>query len=258
MGEYIDNIVYKVTKGEGPFEPLSRYFGSLQPDDLIDLDLESFPELVEFKDKILMTVFINKKLIPYLEYSSYKPKEIIVNKLTLKDGVLNARGCLSSRELPSHNGRVCISDLADRILDMKPLLKSINFLDLSGNELYSGDIVHIYGLLIKLLPYIDNATVSLEGNKIHGVGKYRVIVDTFLNKIIEIKEIRYIVLVSNPFNTIDRQDFFDTLTVDNNACKKLIWIQQYNISNSGWHFMLKSMDVCEYVKKNHIEYYSKS
>lgn len=272
-----DNVVYKVTNGDSTFECLSSYFGKLQIDDLINEDVDSFIELVECKDKILMTVFVNQKLIPYLDKYSYgnysyrcgAPKEVF-REILVMDGKLDARGCVASRALPN-NLRVCITSLKDKILKMNPGLKSINFIDLSGNGLLSGDMIHIYDLIVTLdlHNYLsdNNVILSLEGNRIHGIGEYRDPVDRFVSKLTDITNIKYLIMCNNPFATKDRIDFFKTITTNtnsttnsttnNNIIEKLIWLENYNYTNTNlWGFMLKSMDICEITKKVHQEFYT--
>jgi hypothetical protein len=238
---------------------LKEYFDNLQLEELAQQDIDSFPELVDIKHKILMKVFVTRYLAPYLEQnllflvqenSNFRKIQLDV------DGKLDTRGCLKSRMMP-YSSRLCISELKNTIIKSTILnsIQSINIIDLSGNDLLSTDMQYVYDLLIWLQPYLKNTILSLDGNKIHGIGKYSDIVDNNIAKFVEMPNISYIDMRGNPFCSIDRKDYFMSLNIDDVVIKKLIWIEKYNLGTYGWRSLLKSEEMCQATIQTHMDYF---
>jgi hypothetical protein len=253
----IVDLVCATKEQRDQFKNLEDYFGTLVPDQLAQEDLESFIEMAMPKDKILMSVFIHRYLSPYLEQStSYKSDSY--RSMSLVDGKLDARGCLTSNALPLR-GKLKLSDAPSYLKEKcqsSLQTRCINLIDLSANDLLSGDIRSVKDFVDFLRPYLsDNTVLNLESNRIHGVGAYREVVESILVCLSEYAEIGYIDLRSNPFCSVDRLDFFKNLGFDKKLTKMLIWIEDYNLASNGWIHMVNSEEVAEVVRKAHTEYF---
>jgi hypothetical protein len=123
-----------------------------------------------------------------------------------KYGRINARGCFSA--LNRFDERLCLSKVYEQSISEN----SINFVDLSANDLLSSDLPHILVLMESLDKYLmENMVLSLENNRIHGIGEFRELV---VDQIASNSKVGYIDMRINPFCTIDRKDFFRALRVD--------------------------------------------
>lgn len=255
-----NNIVNKVLNDpthKTTFQDLCIYFGELTINDISSEDLEEYINYTEPKHKILMSVFIHKHLIPYIEkhnQESFKSKESDYKLCKFQDGVFDGSFAFKSHILHINNKK--------DILELKSIFletikeNKVKRIDLSRNGLYSSDLPFILEFLSdsEIKKYLEDTIVDLSDNKIEGLGEYRETVDTCIKSIVEIPEIKNLVIIGNPFATINRKDFFETLDI-NNTTKKLIWIRNYNINCFGWQDLLKSQEVIEYVKKSHLGYY---
>lgn len=248
------NRVCGIEDKEDQFSALKLYFGSLRPEQLINEDLESFVEFAKPEHKILMSVFVHQYLIPNVQSSD---QAVQVRKISFENGKLNARGCLKSRSFP-FSPNLCISDFKKAVQRLIPELSSstIDFVDLSANNLLSGDLPLVYDFLKFLNPYLQHGSiVSLESNRIHGVGDYREVIDKFVPELANLTNVGYINLKTNPFCSVDRLDFFKALGAEDLMTKKLIWVEKYNLSGQGWTNLVKSQEVANSVRDTHSKYY---
>ena len=251
--DHFEGIIDKVCKDQrakDKFQVLAPYFGSLTIDELVGEDLDNFPSMVNNVHKILMSVFVHRYLEPLMKPQILFRNEVVTKGITIQNGKINARGCFSA--LNRFDERFCLSKVYEQSISEN----SINFVDLSANNLLSSDLPHVLVLMESLDNYLmDNVVLSLENNRIHGIGEFRELVDKAVDQIVSNRKVGYIDMRINPFCTVDRKDFFCTLGVDDAITKKLIWIQDYNLFSKGWRQLLKSNEVAIAVQEAHLCYF---
>jgi hypothetical protein len=221
------------------FEVLSQYFGKLTPNDFNKSELTDFVSLVNVEHRILMTIFIDSYLRPSIN------KDIGNN--TLQVQILPERG-----KIDASLGRVQSSQIegngsgAIKITGLAKYLKSrigshkFKVIDLSNNNLLSIDLRHVYDMILALDGSLDNCIINLENNRIHGVGEeFRNEIPELLDSLCALPFIKYIILRNNPFCSVDRKDYFQSLTVDSIVLSKLIWIQIFALDGNFWKTMLQ-------------------
>ncbi len=257
----IVNIVLDDQKDQCVFKDLGIYFGELTVKDLNCEDIEEYINYVEPKHKILMSVFVNKHLIPYINKLSselfYTKEQNQIKNCTFKDGVFD--GSFAFRSHSIYNYKIDISKLKSAFLENVRVNSKVKSIELSSNGLYSSDLPFILNFLKdpEITNCLQDTIINLSDNKIEGLGEYRNIVDNCIKSIAEIDSIKYIIMTGNPFATISRKDFFETLDINNIITKKIIWIRDYNITVFGWQMLVQSKEVCDFVKNVHYEYYKK-
>jgi hypothetical protein len=239
------------------FSVLAIYFELVTVEQLVNEDLETFTDYAEPKPRILMSIFVHQFLTPRVQSLKMGYQGSFTRTVTLEDGILNCLGCLKSRSFP-FSPKLCVSDLDKEIKKLDPKLDSFAFVDLSANHLLSGDLQYVYKVLEYLNPYLkSDSIISLEDNRIHGIGEFREIVDRYIAQLVNLSNVGHIDLKSNPFCSVDRKDFFKNLGVDDVFTIKLIWVEQYHLSTFAWTDLVKSEEVVNAVKSAHSKYYDR-
>lgn len=232
------------------WQPLEKYFKYYTVDDLEGLTDEEIMGWADKKDRPLMHLFIKRELVKWLyEPNPYAP----------------ARSTPSSKLLPNKSSD-SVLDLKQRLyptkfasLDStKPTLSSVKIpsrvftgLDVSENNLMDDDIP----LLRKLLDSLPQCKyVNLSRNRIYGKGEPALVNDP-LKEILATKDIVWVDITVNPLASIDRVDFFASLS--EGQLKKLIWIPSTWLAGNAWHQVLgNQQQLIDLVQSTHEAYYS--
>ena len=252
--DVIDTILgYADDKTIETFECLKVYFRNLTIEQIEQeghfMEYSEFINMVEPKDKIIMSVFIHRYLEPYFNKNVVTVKK---SEMRFDDNVLDIVNCIES----------CTSYVSDRELKVfKPKLKlfmdnqddKIKLIDFSHNNILSGGLPIIVDIIEDLNLMLDcNCIVNVSNNSIHGVGDFRDPVINSVKRLIKNPKIKYLDMTNNQFCSIDQIDFFKLLTKEES--EKLIFIAKIpnNVNNNQILINDKNIDV---VRKTHIEYY---
>ena len=174
---------------------------------------------------------------------------------------------IAPSSLPN-TGKMTIKELSED--DCK--LEKLSLIDLSENNLGSEDLQYVLILAEKLEREnkLSKATVNLTHNRIHGIREWRPKVRLWLNRLVRIAQIEFVVLKDNPFSSVDSKDFFSCLgstyakpdsTEEENLpsveiLDKLIWIDRWNLFTSLWApSLLISDEIVSDIRKTHIRFF---
>lgn len=271
----MENILTKIFSNESDklkkFERISKYFDNLNENDIITQNIFDYISFAKPEDKGLMDLFIRKHLVPHLDnfefsdsdnninfsnFSSNNYSSTTITKI-YHDYKLNGHSRIASTSrIFNTNDLISIKDL----VDLKCDLDKVSLIDLSNNNLNSKDITFIYELIENLNKQgkLKDTIVLLKNNRIHGIQGMESIVRTYLMKILEINDIKYVDLRDNPFCSIDQKSFFMKINIyeSNIILNKLIWIDRWDLNSSWPKSVLQSDEILEYVKNTHMKYYS--
>ena len=265
MKEYLQKVVLRNDENLiFKFKSLFEYFTGLSQEDLKGLDLDEFLEFPPAKEKGIMLLFIRNYLAPHFDRLQYKERES--DKSIYNNHSIEASGRILPSNLPNM-GKMTIKELSE---DDYPLEK-ISLIDLSNNNLGSEDLQYVLILAEKLEreDKLFRATINLKNNRIHGIREMQSKVRLWLNRLVGLEQVEFVVMNDNPFSSVDSKDFFENLGVriakpgsneeEIYPCaeilKKLIWIDNWNLFTPLWGKMLSSNDIVPYVRKAHIRYY---
>jgi hypothetical protein len=228
------------------FAALQQYFQNIDFDDLKNVSEENLLGAVPQEHKLLMRVFINQKLLPYLNIadpyaSKLPPKEALPGKkiLDLKERVL-------SHLYPKLRlvGKFPITMIQE---ECKESLKNLDVLDLSCNHLNDVDLPIIAELVQKYHPkVVDLSLNTFWGYQIHS----QYLVDKALKSLLS--SAKYVNIVGNPLATVDRKDLFQSLTED--QLSRLIWIPKCWVEGGSWKNMIRP-ESHELVRSTHEQYF---
>ena len=253
------------------FHKLDAYFEGVTEEDLLSQDIEDYIEFAEPKDKGLMQVFVTKYLSKHLEtLNRSKVKSLNLGEMFYNGDSLH--GC--GKVVPANMGFVGKPTIKD-LVEMICPLKEVRLIDLSNNFLGDTDLDYIVHLVSKLEldGKLKETVVNLKNNKIHGWDNMKATVCKLLNQLVQLQNVKFVVMVYTPFCTSDQKDFFMKIgTPTHDDClpcteitSKLIWIDWVNIFNDGWqHLLTNSLDLAlfppnlELVRRiqiTHLQYY---
>ncbi|KAI3643890.1 hypothetical protein MP228_010054 [Amoeboaphelidium protococcarum] len=249
------------------FAPLDTYFSNLKLKHFFNIDLEKLAENVPYNHRLLMTIFVQNYMRPYIEQhqglSAGEHKTGATNGIDCSDGIFNARGCLVSSiyEVDKISGQINIRQLQKKDYLEQLTCKSGGFsrLDFSKNELQSVDLEIVKNIITQLNSQgkiKQNCQINLENNRIHGLGEYKEVVPRILRELADLPQISYININNNPFCTVDRLDFWRSLLVNDILTSKVVWINQYFLNSNGWKNLVFDELVSQKMRDVHRVYYA--
>jgi len=147
---------------------------------------------------------------------------------------------------------------ADELVSKLKTLKEVDFstvteVDLTRNQLNDDDLPHIYELAT-LLPKC--AVIDISHNRFHGLQDGDCFVaDKALFNLLELKQIKLVVIIGNALATRDREDLFKKLEANTELLAKLVWIPKVWLSHEGWKALVTNPSAQIIVTKVHMEYF---
>ncbi|KAI3660793.1 hypothetical protein MP638_001104 [Amoeboaphelidium occidentale] len=217
------------------YAPLTEYFGSLSISDLEAFDLELLAENQDKAQSDATEIFQRARLSGNNNFISSVNEE--------KDDI---HGRVNIRQLPA--------------LCEKYVKEPLGMVDLSNNNLRSSDLIIIRDVLLelhrrKLLR--EGCQVDISNNRIHGIEKpFDTEVPQAIREICQIPETRYLVLRTNPFCTVDRIDFFQSLTLnDLEFAQKFIWLDSFAVVIDHWKKLLGNDELVKITESAHRKFY---
>jgi hypothetical protein len=250
------------------FAPLDAYFNNLKLKHFYNTDLGKLAENVPESHRLLMTVFVENYLRPYVEqHQGLWPDEhtsSAINGIDCSDGIFNARGCLVSSiyEVKNISGRMNIRKLQDEVYLRQLTDKTAGFsrLDFSNNDLESADLEIIQSIVARLNSWgkiKPTCQILLENNRIHGLGEYKDKVPGILHDLADLPYVSFIDIQNNPFCTVERLDFWRSLRFDDMLTGKVVWINRHILNSSGWKTLVDNEQVSQKMREVHRNYYDK-
>lgn len=254
-------VFAKNPENETKFSDLKKYFTKVTKEDVLAQDIYDYISWASPEDKSLMDVFIRDQLSPYL----LKCVEVQVpDTQSLETPIYDNNSLLGARRIgpSSFSGKMTINQL----VDMECPLKVVSLIDLSENHLGSADLEHV----LKLVENLNNqgklsaSTIMLADNRIHGIQGMEFKVRAWLNKLVEINEVKHVVLRDNPFCSIDQKRFLSRIGLTNEGNEmpspeiesKLIWIARWHLFSDGWKTCMDISDeIAERIKMVHLKFY---
>ena len=211
-----------------------------------------------------MKLFIRTKLAPYMQEqikeercpcvkcSTSGCKESSVSHLTIpnEDGVLDLSkyvGSVGSIYLNRDSGLLSIRKLTNKL--NPEIFPHVKIIDLSECELHDQDCVYVWKL-VKKMP--NCSRVLLQNNLFEGAGSNHTLVDPFLKEILHAPNIKILDICDNLIVGLDRNDFFQSLTVEDFS--KLIWIPWHMVDGDGWCKLANASQI-EAIRTFHQQYY---
>ena len=225
---------------EPKFEKLQEYFDSISLEDIKSLDEDTILNSARPEDRMLMELFIKKKLLP-LSPSQEEVNIVKFNPVqTRKKEPFDFSDKLLSITSGTSNlpGKYNISELKE-----KQFNKSWHKLDFSKNSLVDKDFSFISKWVDYLFPNLKVLDISY--NRIRGS-------DEMILKII--KKLEFLVLIGNPIATVDRIRFWESLTEE--ALSKIIWVERSWVESKAWKGMIPKPSCQEAVLIAHRNFYN--
>jgi hypothetical protein len=239
-----DNIVKQ------KFKKLEDYFENINENDLLTQELSEYIEWAEPKHKPLMSLLVRDHLNPFIETMGGNVYALPLISFFVDDKFLGSKRIASIKEL----------------IDLKCPVETVRTIDLSDNNLCSDDLQHILNFVQNLDTNgkLENTTILLNNNRIHGIFGSEHKVRTLLNKLVLIESVQYVDLRGNPFCS---KEFFMQLP-DNRLLDarsdvpvpeiilKLIWIERWDVFSVEWtQSIVKSDEVAINIRQVHMRYY---
>ncbi|KAI3643836.1 hypothetical protein MP228_010000 [Amoeboaphelidium protococcarum] len=225
--------------------------------------LGNMVEMVEPRDKFIMSVFVKQILTPRIQalngQHSVISGQYYHTQRSFGNGVIRlSNAALCSSLYTDFNNKPTCNELGNLIESMvAPEGQVIKQLDLSCNMLLSADVKLIRDTIEQYdASFADHFVLQLRRNQIQGVSTHQLEVRDEIMKLVNMGKLLCLDLAGNPFCTIDNQDFFVQFTIDTNLCKKLIWISECNLPTIGWRSMVNNAQVASQVQEYHYRYYS--
>ena len=245
----------------GRFETLRQYFENIYDSDLTTLSKDDLIKVANAHDKLLMSVFVDSKLSPFMDQSiiphqNEEPAEVCVVSL-VSDVVgrfllINLRKKLFSSKSPSKylTEKIKISQVGNIVVDCIHHIETTNkltIIDFSENFLIDSDLFFIKDV-IQTLPNIPTI-IRLRTNNFYQA-------DTILMDLIHMDVVQFIDLSMNPFASYDRRDFFATDNVELRTLinRKVIFIPRLWMEKKSWR-KLVPVDSVHQILTCHNEYY---
>jgi len=240
----MDQSTWRLQLKSSKFQPLEPYFKGLDTSDLLMISPEQFIKACEPHDRLLMNVFVQKVLQSFLES---EPVYDVPSPLDSKSKgkVLNLREKLlpvSFESLSATTGKVTLKNVVS--------FNKFDVVNLSNNNLMDTDVPLIADRVAKWAPSV----LDISGNRIYGSNiETQASVDRGLRTILSNPGINFVVIDGNPIATVDRTDFFKSLSAAD--LEKLVWIPRCWVSAGKWKRMVEPSNY-EVVEGTH-ERYSK-
>jgi hypothetical protein len=240
------------------YAPLTEYFGSLSIYDFETFDLELLAENVPYRHRLLMNVFVKNHLIPFIQKSD--KAQLHASEIVQRASLSGNNKFISSvnEEKDDNYGRVNIRRLSDFCKEY--VKEPLGMIDFSNNNLRSPDLIIIRDVLVELKKrnlLRKDCQVHISNNRIHGIQKpFDNDVPQAIREICHIPEIKYLVLRTNPFCTVDHIDFFQSLTLnDREIAQKFIWLESFTVVIDSWNQLLGNDELVKITEGAHREFY---
>ncbi|KAI3642104.1 hypothetical protein MP228_011659 [Amoeboaphelidium protococcarum] len=243
------------------FDALAEYFHELDVVDLIEIDdPDDMVGDVLPCHRLLMRVFIKKYLIPLHQRSTQpliQSKVVTVNE----DGIVRVCGQLVPTFLASASQkRMTVPRFHNWLVEGNDIPKSkLRFIDMSMNNLMSSDMKYISAMVEELstrnLINPSGLILDLSSNRVHGIAQYREEVDGAVKTILSCPSVAFLDLRSNPFSSVDRRDYFQSITTTSPVASKLIWVHDIHLPTHGWRGLVPD-DVVNVVLESHSKYFA--
>lgn len=165
------------------------------------------------------------------------------------DGTVDLRGQICSTKLRGVSGRpLSCDELLEKFCD-SDLRETRKFI-CSYNELFDCDVPYILNIVQKMP---NCAEVDLSFNRLYGTEDTSNMVDRCIRLMLELPQIKHVVIVGNVLASISRKDFYNQL--DELHLSKLIWIPKEWLSGNGWKGVLEKTPLHEIVEMQHRLYW---
>ncbi|KAI3661068.1 hypothetical protein MP638_004103 [Amoeboaphelidium occidentale] len=205
-----------------------------------------------------MNVFLRNHLIPFIQKQDKAQTD--ATEIFQSASLSGNNKFISSvnEEKDDIHGRGNIRQLP--ALCEKYVKEPLGMVDLSNNNLRSSDLLIIRDVLVELHErklLREECQVHISNNRIHGIEKpFDTEVPKAIQRICHIPEIKYLVLRTNPFCTVDRIDFFQSLTLkDREFAQKFIWLDSFAVVTDAWKKLLGSDELVKITESVHREFY---
>jgi len=218
---------------QGRFEPLQIYFEGITQNDLAALTEEEIVGDCNANHKMLMRTFLRQEMAAYIDqddpFVANNFKFLLQQekkKPEVENGWLNLKNRLIS------------SAFQDLKIDLPPINKwnpdsvkdIIKNIDLSFNNLLDVDVSFIRQLVNVFAKRNALEIVDISWNRLYGKGENSIPIDEPLKDIL--KKCEFLDVTGNPLASIDRQEFYKTLT--NAEFSHLIFVPENWLAAGGW------------------------
>eukprot|EP01125_Pyxidicula_operculata_P002579 TRINITY_DN12435_c0_g1_i1.p1 TRINITY_DN12435_c0_g1~~TRINITY_DN12435_c0_g1_i1.p1 ORF type:complete len:264 (+),score=22.73 TRINITY_DN12435_c0_g1_i1:26-793(+) len=234
------------------FYPLLRFFKGVLKDDLKNFTRSEVIQLVGSEEKLLMKIFVDDVLAPYLRANPGSsvgiPLKFTVPQSSL--GILDLNGRIISSKLPIMvGGSICIT-LLKAELEKNIDLKTVKVLRFARCNLFDEDAP----IILDLVKSMENCTfIDLSHNRLYGeLEVARNVVDPALRSLLSLPQVTVVNITGNPLATVNRKDFFISLSPE--QAEKLIFIPAEWVENGGWKVLVPGNE--KIVEEAHAKYYS--
>jgi hypothetical protein len=224
------------------FSSLIGYFDRIEINDLKKFTRDDLKNNVEPKDRLILHVLIEDVLKEYLFQPTFQP---------LHDGTLNLRSKLSSTRLKVAKDRQINCEELIHIIGGDTFEKTRRVI-CSHNDLFECDVRYLFNLVAKMPNCFE---VDLSFNRLYGTNvETKKMVDNSIKSILELPQVKYVVVIGNVIASLSQKDFFLQLNEDH--LKKLIWIPSEWISGKGWKLVLENEKFHPMIEELHKKYWN--
>lgn len=231
------------------FEKIEPYFKDLTKEDLEQQDIYDYIDYAEPHLKMLMKVFVEKYLEPYL-YGFTVPKEVVPK---LSENIFNGN-CIYLKNKLKYSTSLSIKDY---LFSLNCKINNVSFIDFSENDISSTYVKYITMFLDRISNKLSNGiTVLLNNNRIHGIQGTENEVISNIKIILDMPQVKFLVLTGNPFVSMDQKTFFMNINVD--QAKKLILFDWSDIRTNRIPKFFCSEEMDDIVLETHRYYYLKN
>ncbi|KAI3633023.1 hypothetical protein MIR68_009098 [Amoeboaphelidium protococcarum] len=238
-------LVYKLCKdevGQKKFEELDTYLKKLELSDLLNEKvLEMLPQdIPNIPHRVLMRVFLETVVRPYLDarenHVTKRHSQPVVSELQVL-----ARGSLGGDLYVQPSLEAFVVNFDDYL---PAKVGKFSCVDLSDNFITSKEMELVLLLAQHLVHKAligEECVLLLSNNRIHGIDEEtKDRIPLILEKLTEIFSV--VDVRGNPFCTVDRGDFFQSLDSSSRIIQRLIFIPAFYLEQRRWEAMLKDVE----------------